>query len=308
MNDMNDDRAIEALDNVRAVRGTHESEGGRSRESTLIEPQTDSYFPDVRELWEFRNLLRTLMWRNFRVRYRNAALGVMWVVLQPLILMLVFVQVFNVWARIDVQEIPYSVHAISGLVLLFFANRMVSESINLVRSNQSLTRKVYFPKMLLPCALVGSELMDLAVGLVLMFVIMLLYGFFGDGPIYPEPTTPLALFFLLLLVGWGFALSTCLAALGIRYHDLILIIPIVMLLQMYLAPVIYPITAVDPERMIYYALNPMVGIVNGFRWAVLGIGGEYLWTTWISIVEIFLLGLFGVVYFSRTERSFNDFL
>lgn len=274
----------------------------QAKDTTVIEPLAAPYFPDLRELWGFRNLFKSLVWRNFRVRYRNTALGVAWVILQPLALMFAFVQVFGIWAGFDVGDIPYSIHALSGLVILFFINRIISLSVNVVRENQSLTRKVYFPKLVLPCSLVTSELADLAVGIALLLFIMLVMG------IYPAPTAPLALVFLGLLFAWGFALSVLLAALGIRFRDLSMIVPIFMLVQMYLTPIIYPLTDVPPENLIAYSLNPLVGIVSGFRWAMFGTQPFFPWMVGISVIETVVLGLFGLVYFTRTERDFNDFL
>lgn len=280
----------------------HKQHKQKDRKVTLVEPLTKSYFPDLQELWEFRGLLRSLIWRNFRVRYRNTVVGVAWVVLQPLAIMLVLFQVFGIWAGFAVERIPYPIHALSGLVLLFFVNRVIAGSIGVIRDNQDLTRKVYFPRLLLPSALVASELVDLTVALLLLVVIMLLYR------VFPAPTAFLVFGYLLLLVAWAFSLSVCLAALGIRFHDLTLLLPIVTLLLLYLTPIIYPITFVPEKHLILYALNPLTGIVNGFRWALLGAEPFYPWMALITLAQTLVLGLFGLVYFTRTERDFNDFL
>ena len=271
-------------------------------EVTIIEPGTNRYLPDMKELWRFRNLFYALVWRNVRIRYKNTALGAVWILLQPLLQMLVYTLIFGLWARIPVGDIPYSVHVLSGLVLLFFLNRIITESANVVRGNQSLTRKVYFPKLILPCTVTASAMVDLCVTQLLLFIIMTVQG------VTPEATIVLAPIFLLLVVFWAFALSLWFSALGIRFRDLTLLIPVMTMLMMYMSPVIYPITIVPEYLLPIYALNPMVGIVTGFRWAVLGIEPFYPWMLGVTVAETLLVGITGLIYFVRTERSFNDFL
>ena len=273
-----------------------------TREAVVIEPRSNTIFPDWRELWAFRNLFRALVWRNFKVRYRNTALGVMWVVLQPLTMMLVFTMVFGLWVRMPLGDIPYSIHILTGLVLVFFINRVISESVNIIRSNQALTGKVYFPKLILPFALVAATIVDLVVMLAVLLLIMAMQG------VYPSPRLLMLCYFLGLLVAWGVALSVCLAALGIRYRDLFFFMPIINLMLMYLAPVVYPITLVPEKYLPLLALNPLVGIVNGFRWALLDTQPFHMWLSYIALAEIALMGLLGLIYFMRTEYSFNDFL
>ena len=271
-------------------------------EVTIIEPGTNRYLPDMKELWRFRNLFYALVWRNVRIRYKNTTLGAVWILLQPFLQMLVYTLVFGLWARIPVGDIPYSVHVLSGLVLLFFLTRVISESANVVRGNQSLTRKVYFPKLILPCTVTASAMVDLCVTQLLLLIIMTVQG------VTPEATIVLAPIFLLLVVFWAFALSLWFSALGIRFRDLTLLIPVMTMLMMYMSPVIYPITIVPEYLLPIYALNPMVGIVTGFRWAVLGIEPFYPWMLGVTVVETLVVGITGLVYFVRTERSFNDFL
>ena len=241
------------------------------RAMTVIEPLPNAYFPDLRELWGFRGLFRAFVWRNFKVRYRNTALGVIWVVLQPLTMMLVFTQVFGLWVRVPSGDIPYSLYVLSGLALLFFVNRLIGDAVNIIRENQTLTSKVYFPRIILPFALVTSGLVDLLVTILLLFGMMFFHG------VQPSPQFPMALCYILLLIGWAGALGICLAALGIRYRDLTFFLPIVMLFLMYMSPIVYPISFVPEEYLFWYALNPMVGIVNGFRWALLGVEPYYPW-------------------------------
>ena len=275
---------------------------GSRREPVVIEPQADNYLPNLRELWAFRELFYTLVWRNFKVRYRQAALGTFWVLLQPFAMMVVFTLVFGIWVRVAVKGVPYSIHILSGLILVFFINRAISESLGVIRSNANLTRKVYFPKLLLPLAVVIASIVDLAAMAVMLLVLMAFHG------IAPAPQALLALGYIALLVVWGVTVAVALAALGIRYLDLHLLMPLFILFITYMSPIIYPITLVSEDLLVVYALNPMVGIVNGFRWCVFGTEPFYPWMGLVSLAEILILGILGLVYFVRTERSFNDLL
>lgn len=269
---------------------------------TIIQPHSDQFWPNFPELYRFRGLLAALVSRNVRVRYKNTALGAVWVLLSPLMQMLVYTLIFGFWARIPVHGIPYSVHVLSGLVLAFFFNRVLAESANVIRANQSLTRKVYFPKLILPITLTASAVVDLVIALGLLFVIMLIQG------VHPGIRAFLAPLFLLALLGWAFACGVWLAALGIRFRDVALLTPILTMLLMYLSPIVYPLTAVPERYQMIYALNPMVGIVTGFRWSLLGVEPFYPQMILISVAESVLIGLYGLIYFVRTERTFNDFL
>lgn len=275
---------------------------GARHNLTVIKPGNSRYLPDLHELWDFRHFLHALVWRNVRVRYRNTALGAMWIMLQPLMQMLVYTLVFGLWARIPVGDMPYSVHVLSGLVLVFFLNRIIGDSANAVRNNQMLTKKVYFPKLILPCTSTISSAIDLAVALVLLLVIMAVQG------VFPRATVVYAPLFLLMLLAWGFTLGIWFAALGIRFVDIALVTPVVTMLMMFMSPIIYPLTLVPENLLPIYALNPMVGIVTGLRWALLGVEPFYLWTAAVSIGETLVLGLLGLIYFVRTERHFNDYL
>jgi lipopolysaccharide transport system permease protein len=285
-----------------------DSGGGRTNAAdevvppTIIRPESDRWLPDLKEVWRFRHLIRALINRNVRVRYKNTALGAFWIMLQPLLQMAVYTLIFGLWARIPVGDIPFAVHVISGIVLLFFLNRVISESANAVRANQALTRKVYFPKLVLPIVISGSALADLAVATLVMAVIMALFG------IAPAMTVLLAPAFLLLLLAWAFSLGLWFTALGIRFRDLTLLIPVITMLMMYLSPVIYPLTIVPEQFLPIYALNPMVGILTGWRWAVIGLEPFYPWMVAISVAEIAVIGITGMLYFTRTERNFNDYI
>ena len=272
------------------------------REVTIIEPRKQAYLPDLQELWDYRNLFRSLVWRNFKLRYRHATLGTAWVILQPLLMMALFTVIFGAIAAMQVRNIPYSLHLLSGLILVFFLNRVTGDSLDVIRSNANLTRKVYFPKLLLPVAVVIAAVVDLVVMVLVLLAIMLMQG------ILPEPQFFLAFVYMGALVLWGLAASIGLAALGIRFRDLMLFMPLVTLLLTYLAPIIYPLTFVPEDKLIYYALNPMVGIVNGFRWTVFGIEPFYPWMGLMSLAITCVLGAIGLVHFVRTEQDFNDLL
>lgn len=273
-----------------------------NRPCTIIEPGRRGNLPDFKELARYKGLLRALVWRNVRVRYKNTGLGMLWVVLQPLLQMGVYTLVFGLWARIPVGDVPYSVHVLSGLVLLFFINRVLSEAANVVRNNQALTRKVYFPKLLLPMMLVLSACVDLIVAMALFVMIVLLQG------VAFEPTVLLAPLLLIWLIAFSCGLAVWFAALGIRFRDVAMLTPVMTMLLMFMSPVIYPVTMVPEYLLPIYSLNPMVGIVTTFRWLVLGIGPFIPVATLFSVIEVSILLLTGLMFFARTEQNFNDYL
>jgi lipopolysaccharide transport system permease protein len=272
------------------------------RPHLVIQPNSGRWWPDFAELRRFSGLLRALIWRNVRVRYKNTALGMFWILLQPFLQMLVYTIIFGIWARIPVGEIPYSIHVLSGLVLVFYVNRVLGESGNVVRANQSLTRKVYFPKLVLPCMVVAAATVDLGASLLLLAGMMLVL----DVPV--RSTVLLLPMVLLWVVAWAFAISVWFAALGIRYRDVTLVIPVLSMLMMYMSPVIYPISIVPEYLLPVYFLNPMVGIITTFRWLVLGVDQLYPLAILISVAEIIILGIVGLILFVRSEQSFNDYI
>jgi lipopolysaccharide transport system permease protein len=253
------------------------------------------------ELWEFRELLGMLAWRQIRVRYKQTLLGVVWAVVQPLTTMVVFSVFFGKLAGVPTDGVPYPVFAFAGLLPWQMFAFSLTEASNSVVANQQMLTKVYFPRLLLPLASVAVGVVDFAVSLVLLFAIAAWYGLWPGAA---AATIPL---WTLLIVMTAVAASLWLSALNVRYRDVRYTLPLLTQLWLFATPVVYPTSAFVPERWrVVYALNPMVGVVEGFRWAI----GGGAWPGWLplgvsaSVVTALLIG--GAYYFLRTERTFAD--
>jgi lipopolysaccharide transport system permease protein len=258
---------------------------------------------NVRELWAYRELLYFLTWRDILVRYKQAVMGVAWAVLQPLLTMVVFTLVFNKALGVESPspDVPYPVFSFTGLLpWQFFAGALTRSGVSLV-GNSNLLTKVYFPRLVIPVSAVLGGLLDLAISFVVLIGLMAAYGI---APTWHVIFLPL---FILLAFAAAVAVSLWLSALNVLYRDVQYVIPFLVQLWMFVSPVIYPITDIPAGPLrIAFALNPMTGVIGGFRWALLGQQfppGGYLW---ISVVVVLVLLAGGLVYFKRMERVFAD--
>ena len=257
---------------------------------------------DLHGLWAYRGLLYFLTWRDILVRYKQAVLGVAWAILQPLLTMVVFTVVFNMVLGIKSpsSDLPYAVFSYAGLLpWQFFAAALSRSGLSLV-SNASLLTKVYFPRLVIPISAVLAGLVDLGISFLVLIGLMAAYGI---SPTWHVVFLPL---FVLLAFVTALALSLWLSALNVLYRDVGYVIPFLVQLWMFVSPVIYPITKIPAGPLrIAFALNPMTGVIGGFRWALLGqeLPGGYMW---ISIVVVIILLTGGLFYFKRMERVFAD--
>jgi len=257
---------------------------------------------DVRELWRYRELLYFLTWRDILVRYKQAVIGVAWAALQPLLTMIVFTVVFNMALGIKspASAIPYAVFSFTGLLPWnFFSGALTRSGISLV-VNANLLTKVYFPRLVIPISAVLAGLVDLAISFLVLIGLMAAYGI---APTWHVVYLPV---FVVLAFATALAISLWLSALNVLYRDVQYVIPFLVQLWMFVSPVIYPIDKIPagPLRTAF-ALNPMTGVIGGFRWALLGqqFPGGYLWLS-SGVVTVLLLG--GLFYFKRIERVFAD--
>jgi lipopolysaccharide transport system permease protein len=250
-------------------------------------------------LWEYRELVYFLVWRDIKVRYKQTLLGASWAVLQPLATMLVFSLIFGRLARMPSDGIPYPLFSFAALVpWTFFANGIAQASASIV-TNQHLVTKVYVPRLGIPLASVLAGLLDLAIAGVVLVLAMLTYGRPpGAGALW---TLPLSLLAAASALGVGLWL----AALNVRYRDVKYVIPFLTQLWLFVTPVVYPTSLLDARWRTIYALNPMVGVVDGFRWALFG-GTAPTALIVASVAGASLLLATGALYFRRVERSFAD--
>jgi lipopolysaccharide transport system permease protein len=270
------------------------------RPLTVIEA-TKGWAPlNLRELSRAHELLYFFVWRDVKVRYKQTAIGALWAILQPLILMLLFTILFSRVASVSSEGLPYPVFAYAGLLpWTFFATSLMQASRSLV-SNQSLITKVYFPRIALPIAAVVAAMFDLAVASTLLAVLMLAYG------IAPEPTVVLLPVFVLLAAATALGVGTWLAAVNVKYRDVQYVVPFLLQVWILATPIAYSANALPDSVQFLAALNPMTSVVEGFRWALFGTSGVSAGVFACSLgiaLGFFVSGLF---YFKRTERSFAD--
>lgn len=266
----------------------------------VLEPSQGWMKLNLRSVWDYRELLYFLVWRDLKVRYKQTALGVAWALLQPLVTMVVFSIFFGAWSKIPSDGIPYPLFAYAALLpWQLFANAVAASGNSLVM-NQQLITKVYFPRLIVPLAAVLVGLVDLALGLLVLLGMMLYFGIY--------PTVAILALPLLMIVAMATALAVglWLSALNVQYRDVQYTIPFLVQLWLFLTPIAYPVTIVPPQWRALYALNPLVGVVEGFRWALLGKNGVWEQTLIISLLATVLLLIGGLFYFRRMESTFAD--
>lgn len=257
----------------------------------------------LRELWEYRELLFFLTWRDVIVRYKQAVLGVMWATLQPVLTMIVFTVVFN--RMLGVQSpsagIPYEVFSFAGLLPWQFFAGALSRSSGSVVANASLLTKVYFPRLVMPLSGVLAGLVDFAISFLVLLALM---GAYRVAPTWNIVFLPL---FILLAIAAALGASLWLSALNVLYRDVQYVIPFLVQLWMFVSPVIYSASSVkSPILRVVFALNPMTVVISGFRWALLGEQATVDLYAWISIASVLVVLVGGLFYFKRMERVFAD--
>ena len=270
------------------------------RRVTLVRPSHGWHSIDLQELWEYRDLIYFLVWRDIKVRYKQTALGAAWAVLQPLLTMAVFSLFFGRLSRVPSDRVPYPLFSLAALVPWSFFSYGLSQSANSLVGSQNLIKKVYFPRLAIPLGTVLSGLVDFGLGLLVLLAMMLAYG------VTPGWRTlwivPLLLLTLLAALGVGFWLS----ALNVQYRDVRFIVPFLIQLWLFATPIAYPSSLLHEPWRTVYAINPLVGVVEGFRWALLGTrtapGGMLV----VSSLATLLIFLGGAMYFRRMENTFAD--
>jgi len=265
----------------------------------VIEPRSGWVPVDWRELWEYRELLGFLIWRDVKVRYKQTVLGAAWAILQPVMTMVVFTLLFGRWAKMPSDGMPYSLFAFAALIpWTFFANALGASSSSLV-GNTHLISKVYFPRLLISLSSLGTGLLDLVVSLGVMLVMMAAYGAGFTWHLLALP--PMILLTLLVAFGVGSGLSS----LNVMYRDIRYVVPFLTQLWLFASPVIYPVTLVPPRWRWLFYLNPMVGAVDGFRSALLGTPFN-MPALGVSAVVTLLMVWGGLSYFRRIESRVAD--
>lgn len=254
-----------------------------------------------RDLWRYRELFLFLAWRDILVRYKQTLIGLAWALLRPFLTMLVFTLVFSKLAKLPSEGVPYPILVFAALLpWQFFANAF-SEAGNSLINNANMISKVYFPRLVVPASAVIVSFVDFLISGMILIGLMLWYGFAPDWRILTLP--------LFILIAFAAAMGAGLwtAALNVKYRDFRYIIPFVVQLGLYVSPVGFSSTIVPEQWRLLYSINPMVGVIDGFRWAILGGNTQLYWPGFLlslSLVAVILVT--GIVYFRKTEKTFAD--
>ena len=253
------------------------------------------------DLWRYRELFYILAWRDIAVQYKQTIMGVLWAVIRPLLTMIIFVVVFGKIAQLPSEGVPYPIFVFAAMLpWTFFATAFSSAGNSLV-GNANLISKVYFPRLIIPAASIIVAMVDFMISFSILIVLMFWYSYF--------PTWHMLLLPLFLLLGFfaAFGSGLFIASLNVKYRDFRFIIPFVVQLGLYISPVAFSTTLVPEKFQILYYLNPMVAVIDGFRWAISGGQTAFNMTeVLVSIIVVTLLCIFGAIYFRKTEKTFAD--
>lgn len=275
----------------------YDSEAGRPL--AIRQPQTGLSL-QLKELVEYHELLYFLVWRDLIVRYKQTALGVVWAVLQPFLTMVVFTIFFGNLAKVPSDGVPYPIFSYTALLpWQLFANALANSSNSLVNNN-SLITKVYFPRLIMPLSGILGGLVDFFVAFLVLIGMMFYYGIIPSAALL---TLPLL---ILLAITTSFAVSLWLSALNVQYRDIRYTIPFLTQFWMFLTPIAYPSSLVPEKWQFIYGLNPMTGVVEGFRWALLGKSSLNIYVMSASVCFVLVLLIGGLIYFRRVEKTFAD--
>jgi lipopolysaccharide transport system permease protein len=255
---------------------------------------------DIKELWAYRELLYFFVWRDIKVRYKQTAIGAAWAVLQPVLAMLVFSLFFGVLAKIPSQGLPYPVFYYCALLPWLYFSTSMQAATNIVVDQQRVITKVYFPRVVLPIASVLSGLLDFAISFVVFLIMMLYYHMIPSTVVIWLPV------FLLLAVLTALGVGLWLSALNAMYRDVRYVVPFLVQFWMFASPVAYPSSLVPIKWRGLYGLNPMAGVIEGFRWALTGHGQPPSILLAASSLAVILLVLSGLVYYHAVEGTIAD--
>jgi lipopolysaccharide transport system permease protein len=254
-----------------------------------------------KDLWRYRELFYFLAWRDILVRYKQTVIGLAWALIRPFLTMVVFTVVFGQLAKLPSEGAPYPILVFSGMLPWQFFASALAECSNSLISNANLISKVYFPRLIVPASAVIVSFVDFLVSGMILLALMAWYNFVPSWRILTLP----------LFIGIAFAASMgaglWLAALNVKYRDFRYIVPFIVQLGLYISPVGFSSSIVPQQWRWLYSLNPMVGVIDGFRWAILGVNAKVYWPGFmLSIGLVCLLFVTGIWYFRKTERTFAD--
>ena len=254
----------------------------------------------LKELWDYRELLYFLVWRDVKVRYKQTAIGAAWAVIQPLMTMIVFTLVFDKFANMPSNGLPYPIFSFAALLPWTYFAKGLNQSVLSVVNNANLITKVYFPRLLLPFSAILSGFVDFGIGFLFLIGMIVWYG------VTPNWSALLLPAFVVLMTLTALAVSFWLSVINVRYRDVGQAIPFLIQIWMFASPVAYPVSVVPEGWRLFYNINPMSGVIEGFRWALLGKEMPDLVPMAISIAVVLALLFGGIIFFKRMEETFAD--
>lgn len=253
------------------------------------------------DLWRYRELCFFLAWRDLLVRYKQTAIGLVWALLRPLLTMLVFTFVFSKLAKLPSDGVPYPLLVFAALLPWQFFSNAFSEAGNSLINNSSMISKVYFPRLIIPLGTVMVSFVDFLISGLILVGVMIWYGFVPDWRILTLPI------FIFIAIAAAMGAGLWVAALNVKYRDFRYIIPFIMQFGLYISPVGFSSNIVPEQWRLLYSLNPMVGVIDGFRWAILGGNTPlYLPSVLLSLLLVLVMLVSGIIYFRKTEKTFAD--
>ena len=278
----------------------HESARSVNLPTIMIRPSTGWVPLKLKELWEYRELLYFLVWRDVKVRYKQTVLGAAWAVIQPFFTMVVFSIFFGRLAGIPSDGLPYPIFAYCALLPWQLFSHAMMESGNSLVANQNLITKVYFPRLVIPLSAVLAGLVDFGIAFLVLLGMM---AYYGMAPTMAVVTLPL---FILLAIATALAVGLWLSALNVQYRDVRYTIPFLTQFWLFATPIAYPSSLVPEGWRVLYGLNPMAGVVEGFRWALLGTANAPGPMLAVSVAVVLALLIGGLYYFRHMEKTFAD--
>ena len=271
-----------------------------AKETLVIEAgRTERHY--WRDIWRYRELFYFLAWRDILVRYKQTVIGVAWALIRPLLTMIILTIVFGKVAKLPSDGVPYPILVFAAMLpWQFFANAF-SEAGNSLIGNAGIISKVYFPRLVIPGSAVIVSFVDFLLSGAILVALMLWYGFMPDWRIL---TLPL---FILIALAAAMGAGLWIAALNVKYRDFRYILPFVVQFGLYISPVGFSSNVIPEQWRLIYSLNPMVGVIDGFRWAILGGSAQFYWPGFaVSLCLVGLVLVTGIMYFRKTEKSFAD--
>jgi lipopolysaccharide transport system permease protein len=265
-----------------------------------IRPTSERLAGGLKELWHYRELLYFLIWRDVKVRYKQTAIGAAWAIIQPLMTMVIFTIVFGKFANMPSDGLPYPIFSFAALLPWTYFSKALNQSVSSVVADANLITKVYFPRLLLPLSAVVGGLIDFAIAFVFLLAMMAWYG------LAPQWGVLLLPFFVLLTMLTALSVSVWLSVINVRYRDVGQAIPFLVQIWLFASPVAYPASVVPENWRFLYNLNPLAGIIEGFRWALLGSQNPPIVSLLLTTAVVLALLYGGIVFFKRMEKTFAD--